>query len=301
MNKFVVVCFGEVLWDSLIDGRRLGGAPLNVCYHLMKMGVPSTIITQIGDDQNGEDIINEFDRLQISKTHCQVSDRYPTSTVEVHLGENNKVNYEIVEKVAWDYISYSKQISDLVEGSAAFVFGSLVVRSSVSRETLMRLIDKSSYRVFDVNLRKPFYDRDTLLILMSKANLLKLNEDELEVIGNWLSLDVVDEDTILSDIMNRFESIAEILLTKGAEGAVYYSREQKISVPAYKITVKDTVGSGDSFLAAFIAKRLLGQSVEEALHAAVLLSAYVARRNGACPIYNVEDLKRFEMDYMLQN
>lgn len=294
MQNKKVVCFGEILWDNLIEGRRLGGAPLNVCYHLMKMGISSTIITQVGNDQNGKQILAELDLLQIDKTYCHTSIELPTSTVEVHLSGNGNINYEIVENVAWDEISITPEIESLVKESNAFVFGSLITRSDVSRKSLYRLIENSRYRVFDVNLRTPYYDKSIICSLLEKTNLLKLNDEELIIISKWLGVTNNEDLLQMENIQDNYPNIEGIILTKGAEGAIYYAKGIQSSVKALKVNVKDTVGSGDSFLAAFLSAKLKGLSIEYALQSASLLSGFIASQPGACPGYKLSDLVDFK-------
>ncbi|MBB1285135.1 carbohydrate kinase [Flavisolibacter sp. BT320] len=290
MKESKIICFGEILWDNLKEGRRLGGAPLNVCYHLQKMGIKSAIITRIGDDRNGRDILAELQKLQVDTTFCTVSKELPTSTVEVHLKENHQVDYEIVENVAWDEMQTTPEMEQAVSEADAFVFGSLVTRSQTSRQTLMALLEKSRYRVFDVNLRAPFYRWEIIQQLLQKTNLLKLNEDELQIIMEWLK----QEDSIVEEQLERlqghFQSIDTILLTQGARGAQCYSQGKHEKVQALKVNVKDTVGSGDAFLAAFLAGKFSGKTIGASLEQASLLSGFVATHDGACPHYEKQDL-----------
>lgn len=294
MNASKIVCFGEILWDNLKDGRRLGGAPLNVCYHLRKMGISSTIITQIGDDQDGKDILAELAKLHIDTTFCSVTPHRPTSTVEVHISEDHQVAYTIVENVAWDEIECTPAIKHAVAEADAFVFGSLITRSHTSRQTLFTLLEESRYRVFDVNLRTPYYRWEIIRQLLQKTNLLKLNEEELEIIMEWLAVKGGDFQQQLETLQNQFPSIDTILLTRGAKGARCFSQAQHYSIEAMKVTVKDTVGSGDAFLAAFLAGKLSGQPIQQALEQASLLSGFIAAHDGACPPYEKQDLLRFK-------
>lgn len=294
MKESKIVCFGEILWDNLKEGRRLGGAPLNVCYHLQKMGISSTIITQIGDDKNGRDILAALEKLQIDTTFCSITPHRPTSTVEVHLKEDHQVEYEIVENVAWDEIECTPAMKSAVEEADAFVFGSLITRSDTSRQTLFSLLESSRYRVFDVNLRAPFYRWEIIRQLLEKTNLLKLNEEELQRIMGWLGQKGGDLQQQLESIQKHFPGIETILLTQGAKGARYYSGGQHDSIKAMKVTVRDTVGSGDAFLAAFLAGKFCGQPIRQALEQASQLSGFVAAHDGACPQYEKQDLLHFK-------
>ena len=195
-------------------------------------------------------------------------------------------------------IEYSPSLADLVEESKVLVFGSLVARNKCSRETLFKLIEKSSFRVFDVNLRSPFYQKELILFLLGQTTLLKLNQEELYEISGWLRGASNREEGIKA-IQENFPKIEEILLTRGHKGAVYIKGEDWEKIPAYEVEVKDTVGSGDSFLAAFIAVKLRGGSIDTALEQASLLSGFIATRNGACPVYTLEDLEKFKKVYQL--
>src|SRR5699024_8415905 len=186
MESQKIVCFGEILWDNLKEGRRLGGAPLNVCYHLNKLGINSSIVTQIGSDPDGIEILNELKRLGVSDEFCAISPYKPTSTVNVKVTEPEQISYEIVEDVAWDYIKCTDDIKKLVTNASGLVFGSLIARNEMSRRTLFGLIKKSNYRIFDVNLRYPFYSKDLICSLLEETDLLKLNEDEIMIISKWL-------------------------------------------------------------------------------------------------------------------
>lgn len=291
--SYKVVCFGEILWDNLREGRRLGGAPLNVCYHLTKMGISSIFISKVGNDSNGAAIRQELQKLGIDGHFCLTSTSMPTSTVEVRLTGKQKVTYDIVENVAWDAIDLTGDIEELVRASEGFVYGSLVARSAVSRTTLLRLLQVAKYRVFDLNLRAPFYNKDLILELMSHSHLLKLNEDELVILCDWMQIDKKEVLDQLSDLLTRFENIEEILFTRGECGSVYYSRQMYEIVDAVKVKVQDTIGSGDSFLAAFLAYKFQGKQIDDALRQAALLSGFVATQRGACPEYDPRELASF--------
>lgn len=289
MKNIEIVCFGEVLWDNLKEGRRLGGAPLNVCYHLNKRGIPSAIVSQVGNDSNGNDILREIDQLEIDRSFCTVSDSKPTSTVEVHITDE-KVTYEIVEDVAWDHIPYTSELENTVAGAEVLLFGSLVTRNSVSRNTLFKLLPAAKYKVFDVNMRPPFYTKDRIEALVKVSNLLKMNEEELSVLCDWWQIAAKEEYGKLNTILHQFGSLEAIVLTKGAEGASYCSRDLYLSAPAQKVQIADTVGSGDAFLASFLASKLQGVPVEEALKNAIVLSGFVATQAGACPPYELAEI-----------
>lgn len=290
MRNINIICFGEILWDNLKEGRRLGGAPLNVSYHLNKLGIKSTIITQIGSDQDGHAILKEMERLEIDNTFCSIISDKPTSTVEVDVGDAGEVVYDIVDDVAWDYIESSPAIERLVDEASAVVFGSLIARNPVSQKTLFKLVEKSRFRVFDVNLRHPFYSKDLLLSLLEVTNILKLNAIELDIISDWLGNSDGSFDSRVNYIQRHFPGIEEIILTLGGDGARYYSASEQLIIAAQPVNIRDTVGSGDAFLAGFLAYKMKGRSVKDSLQIASRLSSYVAGNQGACPDYCLEDM-----------
>lgn len=290
MKGMNVVCFGEILWDNLKEGKRLGGAPLNVCYHLNKFGVKSTIVSRVGADQNGLKILDELKSMGIDHKFCSIISSKATSVVNVITGANNQIAYEIVEDIAWDYIEYTDKLETLVKESTALVFGSLAVRSELSRQTLFRLIAKSKFRVFDVNLRRPYYSKELIFALLKKTDLLKLNEEEMCIISDWIGERKSEDVEQIKYLFKHFSNIKEILLTQGSLGATYFSNKDIFKIKAYPVKIKDTVGSGDSFLAAFIANKLKGETIQVALHQASALSSFVTGKSGACPEYNLVEL-----------
>lgn len=289
-----VICFGEVLWDNLQDGRRIGGAPLNVCYHLSKYGIDGKIISMVGEDENGKEIIKELNRLGIDQQFCLKTPVYPTSTVEVHVLANTKVEYEIVDGVAWDHIGFTEEMAEAINTSAAFVYGSLSARNEVTRESLFKCISEANWAICDINLRSPFYNQALIEELLSHCQTLKINDDELNVLTRWFDDESADEEKNIATLFSRFISLNEVILTKGAYGASYYSRQETIHMSGIKIDVGDTVGSGDSFLAAFIALKLQGYPLARCMREAIALSAFVATFSGACPAYEIQDVINFK-------
>lgn len=282
-----VICFGEVLWDNLIDGRRIGGAPMNVCYHLNKLGISSTIISQVGDDHDGVELLQGMRDLNLDITFCSTNLSRRTSVVEVALTPEGIPTYNIVKNVAWDYIESTPEIESYIQNGSALVFGSLATRHEVTRNTLLHLLGLSAYNVFDVNLRYPFYSSDLVISLLEQANLLKLNQEELLIICDWLNLNTNDNFGRVQEIQHRFPDIKEILLTKGSQGAVYFCEGVSLNVDAWPVTVKDTIGSGDAFLAGFLAGKFKGKTIPDTLSMASKLASFVSGSSGACPDYDV--------------
>lgn len=292
------VCFGEILWDNLPTGRKLGGAPLNVAYHLNKLGIYTDVLTRVGSDANGQEIVSLCRELSIPLTLFQEDHILPTSTVEVHIDDKKDVRYEIVYPVAWDHITLGELELQTVRDADFFVFGSLSTRNDVSYQTLKGLVKQAKYKILDVNLRAPFYTKERIFELIGYADLVKMNEEELGFVSAWLGLPPDMSDQSKSEaVMNHF-AVPELIVTYGAAGAIYHSTTGHFShhYPALKVEVKDTIGSGDSFLAAFLSLRCRNDKnipAEEILEFAATLSGYVTQSSGACPSYDATAINRF--------
>lgn len=278
-----VLCFGEVLWDILPEGMKPGGAPLNVAYHLSRTGVNSSLISRVGKDDLGRQLLAQMKSWNLSASLFQEDERYPTGTVVAEMDEHHEVAYTIVAPVAWDFIHWEQRYAAASEADA-LVFGSLIMRNIVSYETLEGLLSASSYRVFDVNLREPHVEQQKILSALAKTELLKLNQHELGVIGSWIGPEAASESDTVHRLQDRF-SIPGIILTRGKDGATYYEGGQVYTSRIYPVKVADTVGSGDAFLAAFLSARFAGKMIDQSLDAAAALGAFVASRQGACPDY----------------
>ena len=291
-NRKMIVCYGEVLWDIFPTKTKPGGAPMNVAYHLRKLGIDSQMISRVGADEWGRKITDLLDGWQIPAHYCAPDALHETGLVHATAVTPTEMAYTIEYPAAWDFIEWNEEMAQKVAEADAFVYGSLVTRDETSRNTLLRLLEKAKYKVFDINLRPPFYEKEVLEQLIGKCNLLKMNENEVALLGKWyLGEDGVEEASVryLQDKFN----IDEVIVTKGEEGATYYTRGASHSFQAYQVEVKDTVGSGDSFLAAFLSKKLNGASAVEAMQYAIAVGAFVASNEGACPVYSTQDLNRF--------
>ena len=295
LEKQRIVCYGEVLWDIFPTKTKPGGAPMNVAYHLQKFGVDSQMISRVGADDAGQKLLNLLNEWNIPTTYCQIDETHETGKVEAIAGENEEMTYVIHESAAWDYISSDEAYNELVASADAFVFGSLVTRNETSRDTLYRLLEKANYKVFDINIRPPFYSVETIKYLLAKCNLLKLNKAELDLIISWFWDQTGTEEESVRFLQKEF-NIDEVIVTKGSKGANYYTLTESYSYPVFPVTVKDTVGSGDSFLAAFLAKKVQNETPEIGMIYATALGAFVASHEGACPSYNLAQL----MDFQLQ-
>lgn len=287
-----VVCFGEILWDMLPTGKKPGGAPMNVAYHLHKLGLDSQFISCVGNDEGGRELIGFLQEIGLPTEHIQINNTQKTSEVLATINEHHEVSYDIVYPVAWDYIAWQPALENVLRHADAFVFGSLAARDETSKATLLKMLDYCRYKIFDVNLRAPHYTTSLIETLLKKADLVKLNGAELHLIGEWFGTGLQTETDMVEMLFNQF-GVKEVLITKGSTGASYYTPQLQYNYPAYKITVKDTVGSGDSFLAAFISMKLVDEPLEEILDRAVALGAFITTQTGACPPYSKYDLTRF--------
>lgn len=289
-NDPQVICFGEVLWDVVGSSRHIGGAPLNVCYHLTQHGYDCRMISQVGHDQKGGELLSGISQLGVDTSLISVTDQYPTSEVPVQVSGDGKVSYTILENVAWDAIPFDEAKAMLVAKASYFVFGSLACRSRVTRDTLLRYLGFAKWKVLDLNLRSPHYDSMLIRDLLSYADTLKLNDDELAIIGTQLGARDQDPSGAIQQVFRQYPRIKEIILTMGADGAQYFSADLQLRVPARKVEVVDTVGSGDAFLAAFLAGKLQQKPIQECMNDAVVLSGFIAGSRGACPVYSVEEV-----------
>jgi fructokinase len=287
-NDHKVVCFGEVLWDILPSGAVPGGAPMNVAYHLHKQQKNPAVITSIGIDEKGEALIKIFSEYGVCTDFFQVDYEHETGKVFAEPNEHNEVVYEIVKPVAWDYIKWEDDFEVLVSNAVFFVFGSLAARNHVSKKTLLQILESANTKVLDINLRAPHFNRRIVEELLSKADFLKLNIAELELITGWFSKHTSIEDRVKS-ISDKFK-IQNIVVTMGGDGAVLYYNGKEYIHKGYKVEVVDTVGSGDAFLAGLIAKLLGNASPVEALEFASGLGAFIATQKGACPKYEVDEI-----------
>ncbi len=288
VNDHKVVCFGEVLWDILPSGAVPGGAPINVAYHLHKQQKNPAVITSIGTDDKGEELIKIFSDYGVCTDYFQVDYEHETGKVYAEPNDHNEVVYDIVKPVAWDYIKWEDGHEALVANAPFFVFGSLAARNRESKETLIRLLDAANTKVLDINLRPPHFNRRIVEELLGKTDFLKLNIAELELITGWFSKYTAIGDRVNS-IRDKFE-IQNMVVTKGGDGAVLYYDGQEYLHSGYKINVTDTVGSGDAFLAGLISQLLDSASPVVALDFASGLGAFIATQKGACPEYRVEKI-----------
>lgn len=286
----MVVGMGETLWDVLPEGKKIGGAPANFAYHVSQFGLPSCVVSAVGDDALGREIVENFTSKGLNQLIAEVP--YPTGTVQVEIDQAGIPQYDIKENVAWDNIPYTDQLESLAKRTKAVCFGSLAQRNVVSRETINRFLDAmpqsdDSLVVFDVNLRQGFYNKEILCNSMSRCNILKINDEELVTVSRMFGYPGIDLQDKCWILLGKY-NLKMLILTCGINGSYVFTPGNVSFQPTPKVEVADTVGAGDSFTAAFISSILKGRSVQEAHSRAVRTSAYVCTKKGAMPILPAE-------------
>jgi fructokinase len=285
MAAYQVVCFGELLWDVLPTGAKPGGAPMNVAYHLQKLGLPTAVITRVGNDEKGAELVRILSTNGLADNYVQTDTNHSTGVVLASLNEKAEATYEIVQPVAWDFIACETGLQDLVVATEYFIYGSLASRNETSRNTLFQLLESARTKVLDINLRPPHFTKAGVEALLQQCNILKINDQELQQISGWYgNLNKLEDQMRL--LQDRF-NIITMVTTRGSEGAVLIKDGLTVVHPGFKVAVKDTVGSGDAFLAALLFQLHKHTSSAEALAFANALGAYIASCNGACPAYDV--------------
>ncbi len=280
--KKTVICFGEVLYDVFPSYRKIGGAPLNVALRLASLGLDAQIISRIGNDALGKELLAFIQKNNVPIDTIQIDEASVTGEVLVQLDEKCSASYTINHPVAWDKIKATDVTKEATKNADALVYGSLVCRDEISYNSLQELLKIAKYKIFDVNLRAPFYSHELLINLMKQSDFIKFNDDELyEISGNLNSPFHTLEENIF--FIARQTNTKSICVTKGSQGAVLYFNEALYFNSGYKIIVADTVGAGDSFLAGLLSQLLVYEQPQKAIDFACALGALVASHEGANP------------------
>lgn len=287
-----IVCFGEVLWDVFPTHKKIGGAPLNVALRLQSLDNNVSIISRIGDDKKGVKIKEYIVAQGVNAEHLQVDEKLKTGKVKVMLNQKGSASYNIMFPRAWDAIQLNESNKKVTEKADAFIYGSLAARDDTSRDTLYALLKLAKYKIFDVNLREPYYTTDVLSDLMEAADFIKFNDDEIFEIGEQLKSKTHGLEQNIKFIAEHTNT-KTICVTKGRHGAILYYNDTYYYNSGYQIEVVDTVGAGDSFLATLISKLLKGDNPQEAIDFACAIGALVAGSEGANPKFTTEDINAF--------
>lgn len=292
-----IVGLGEILFDCLPDGKKLGGAPANFAYHASQFGLNGIAVSAIGNDENGREI-EDILKKQGAKSHLEVVEE-PTGTVQVTLSGNGIPQYDICLGVAYDNIPWTPAIEEIAKNARAVCFGSLAQRTAVTRATVQRFLDTmpqlGTLKVFDINLRQQWFSKEVIEESLRRCDVLKLNDEEIGVVAELLGLapvaaptddkplQLVDVESQCRNMMHHY-GLQMIILTCGTNGSYVFHADGISFQPTPKVTVADTVGAGDSFTGSFVACVLNGKPIEEAHKTAVQISAFVCTQNGAMPV-----------------
>lgn len=284
-NRYVVG-LGEALWDVLPEGKKLGGAPANFAYHAGQLlGRDRTVaISALGADALGDEIVRHLEARGLRHVMPRVP--YPTGTVQVQLDAHGVPAYDIRRDVAWDHIPLDDRIRTIARTCRAVCFGSLAQRSAASRATIHGFLDLTPadcLKVFDINLRQEFYSREVVEESMRRCDVLKINDEELAVVGRLFGLPEAEAEPTCRRLVEGY-GLRLLVLTCGTAGSYVFASDGQTSfLPTPRVEVADTVGAGDSFTGAFCAAILAGRPVPEAHRRAVEVSAYVCSQHGAMP------------------
>lgn len=281
----LVLCFGEVLWDTFGKIKKAGGAPMNVARHLEQQNVNVTFASRVGTDVLGYELMNFLKDNNLFSELVQLDEELPTCEVTVQLDQDNQATYTIPEPVSWDNIEFDHELEKGLKNVTAIVFGSLASRQETTRNTLLTMLDESkALKVFDVNLRPPHFQLSTIETLAAKANVIKMNEEEADLL---IGASKDDLKTKITEFQKTYHNHT-IIVTRGGEGAMVWHDYNFYEHPGFKVEVVDTVGAGDAFLATFIAGLIDEQPIPQVLENACAIGAFVTTHRGANPVYNAE-------------
>lgn len=286
------VAYGEVLWDVFANEKKIGGAPLNVALRMKTLGCEVAMISCVGNDEDGKAIKSQVQKLGLETDTIVVSEDFSTGLVNVTLNERGSATYDITYPSAWDKIVLNNLAKDIVAAADVLIYGSLVCRDVISRNTLEELLQTNVYKVFDVNLRKPHYSYEILNQLMQSADFIKFNDEELLEIAQAMDSPFESLEENMAFIEEKTKANA-MCVTKGKHGALLLWKGKIYENGGYPIEVADTVGAGDSFLAALITSLLSGNEPQNAIDFACAVGALVAESPGANPEISyskIEDL-----------
>lgn len=287
--KKEIICIGEILWDSLPAGLFLGGAPFNVAHDLHMLGSRTRIISRVGRDRLGDEVMKRLGAKRISTDLIQRDDRLPTGLVEVFVDEKGNPTYNIRKPAAWDAIEVGEVLMEIVRRSGMIVFGTLACRNEVSRRTIHTLIEAAPLRTYDVNLRAGVEERDLVGELLNAADIVKVNSAEIVVLRNWFGLPSGDMEA--AEKLARTFSCKLIAVSLGAHGGSMWHEGVWVSHPGFSVKVETTVGAGDAFLAGLLTSLTEGKSDEEIIETANLLGSYVVTRNEAAPEFDWKEIE----------
>ena len=282
-----VVAIGELLWDVLPSGKKLGGAPSNFIYHCSKSGLKSFLLSAVGKDKLGNDAISQMKEKNIDSNYIQINDKR-TGTVEIKISDGGVPTYNILDDVAWDYIQINKENKILINKADILYFGTLAQRNSYSKRTITKLLSGFKNKklvVYDLNLRKNYYSKKIIFDSIHNSNILKLNLEELKILTN-LKISVKEtKEKQLEYLLKKFD-LKLIALTMGEKGSMLVTKSEISYLPAIDVKIIDTVGAGDAFTASAVISFANGISLNQTHHKAVKIASLVCSKSGGMPNYN---------------
>jgi fructokinase len=287
-ETFTVVGLGELIWDLLPAGRRLGGAPTNFAYVSRLLGGPGDTVvaaSRVGRDALGREAIERLARAGLSTRYVQTDPTHPTGTVGVSVDARGEANFRVNQNSAWDYLEWTPDWEDLAARADAVCFGTLGQRAAEARACVLRFLGRTrpaALRVFDVNLRHSFFDARMLAASLALANVVKLGDDELPRVASMTGLGGRDERETAERLIRAFD-LRLVALTRGARGSLLVTEEDTVEHPGYRVAVADTIGAGDAFAAALVNRLLRRAPTSEVSDAANRAGAWVATQTGATP------------------
>ncbi|MGZ4815264.1 MAG: carbohydrate kinase family protein [Terriglobales bacterium] len=291
----LVVGLGEVLWDLLPGGKQLGGAPANFAYISSLLGNQSAVVSRVGDDELGRELLGRLKQLKLDTSYVQVDDRHPTGTVHVKVDANGFPEFDIVQDVAWDHLEWNNALQQLAASTDVVCFGSLAQRQEPSRSTIhhfLRATRESCLRIFDVNLRQAFYNPVTLKTGFALSTVVKVNDEELPVVLQACGLPTSNDELADSELLMQHFGMELVCVTRGQKGSLLVNKDRHSEHPGFRVKVADTVGAGDAFTAALAHHYRLGYSLDVINAAANRVGSWVASHPGATPAAGPEDVAR---------
>lgn len=281
---------GEILWDVLPDSRKPGGAPFNVAYHLSRMENDVRIASRIGVDEKGKLLTGIMENAGLSTELVQHDPVLPTSEVLVSLDDDNNASFVIPSPVAWDNLELTDNLSAAATRAGVIIYGSLCSRGEFSRRSIIHALESSAVKIMDVNLRPPYTEKEIVKELLSFADVAKLNDEELLEIASWDGMNSGDPEAMMGWFTGKYK-VQMVIVTRGARGAIVYDTENFFEHNGYKVSVQDTVGAGDAFLAGFVSSLVKGNKTGEALNFGCASGAFVASREGGTPVYDLKEIE----------
>jgi fructokinase len=281
-NKFAIVGLGEILWDVFPEGRKMGGAPANFAFYAKSLGENGIIVSRVGKDRDGDEILSRLRSAGLDTQYISRDKTHPTGTVTVSSDPRGLPGFTIYEEMAWDYLEINGGLEALAAGADAVCYGSLGQRSPVSRKTILRFLEgtrRDCLRIFDLNLRPPHFTSESIVNLLKRSRILKLNEEEIQSASRLLGISG-SESEVAAALLSAYP-LELIILTRGERGSLIFSHNETVESPAARVEVADTVGAGDAFTAVVAVGLLRKRSLQHINTVANQVAAFVCAQRGA--------------------